>query len=84
MCWPTASTADRLINLVQTLVLAAQVAIVVRTATQTLRLLMLLTLIAVSAGGGVLTDTSFPSMVPDLVDRAAIPAATALPAMATT
>ena len=84
MCWPTASTADRLINLVQTLVLAAQVAIVVMTAAQTVRPLMLLTVIAVSAGGEVLTYTSFPSMVPDLVDRAAIPAATALPAMATT
>jgi len=52
------------------------------TAAQTLRPLMLLTLIAVSAGGGVLTYTPFPSMVPDLVDRAAIPAATALLAIA--
>ncbi len=53
------------------------------TAAQTLRPLMLLTPIAISAGGGVLTYTSFPSMVPDLVDRAAIPAASALLAMAT-
>jgi MFS family permease len=59
------------------------VAIVVMTAAQTWRPLTLPTLIAVSADGGVLTYPSFPSMVPDLVNRAAIPAATALLAMAT-
>jgi MFS family permease len=73
----------RLILVVQSVVLAAQATIVVLTFAQSLRPLTLLALIAVLAAGGVLTFTSFQSMVPDLVDRGAIPSATALIAMAT-
>jgi predicted MFS family arabinose efflux permease len=73
----------RLIIVVQSVAFGAQVAIVAMTATQTLRPLTLLALIATLAAAGVLTFTSFQSMVPDLVDRDAIPSATALLAMAT-
>lgn len=73
----------RLVIVVQSVVLAVQSCLVVLAITDRLAPVPMLVLLGVLAGGMVLTFTPLQSMVPDLVDRADIPAATALMAVAT-
>lgn len=73
----------RLILIVQSGVLIAEIALVVLASAGQLRPAVLLLLLVLVASGGVLTFTPVQSMVPDVVDRDSIPAATALLAVAT-
>jgi MFS family permease len=73
----------RLIIIVQSAVLVLELALVALAFTDSLTPLALLTLLALLACGMILSFTPFQSMVPDLVERDAIPAAAALVAIAT-
>ena len=72
-----------MIIIVQSCVLAAEIALVVLALTDQLQPAVLLLLLVLVASGAVLTFTPVQSMVPDVVERESIPAATALLAVAT-
>ena len=73
----------RMIIIVQSCVLAAEIALVVLALTEQLQPAVLLLLLVLVASGAVLTFTPVQSMVPDVVDRESIQAATSLLAVAT-